>query len=97
MEGVEKEWQGLREKKTKGRHYFSLHHYKSQLLFWNPEKTVKICRLRFGHCRLNQNLHIIGKHSTALCECGRPETCIKHVFLECSKYNTERETFYKRL
>lgn len=97
-EGVVREWQGLWEKETKGRHYFSFHPQIKNVsyCYGTGRDSVKIYRLRLGHCGLNQHLHIIGKHPTGLCECGCPET-VKHVLLECSKYSSERKTFYKRL
>ena len=33
---------------------------------------------------------------SGLCECGSPETA-KHVFLECRKYRTERQTLFDRM
>ena len=72
-ESVEIEWQGLWEKETKGRHYFSLHPQikKASYCSGTRRDSVKICRLRLRHSRLNQYLHIIGKHPTGLCECER--------------------------
>ena len=66
---------------------------KNQLLSRKPY-SVKICRSRLGHCGLNSYLHIIGKHSSGLCECGSPET-VKHILMECSKYSVERRELFK--
>ena len=49
-----------------------------------------------GHCGLNHSLFTVGKHVSGLCECGSPET-VKHVFLECKKYRTERQTLFDRM
>ena len=47
-------------------------------------------RLRFGRCRLNAYLHVIGRHDTGLCaQCGVPET-VKHYVMECDN-NVTRE------
>ncbi len=49
-----------------------------------------ITRLRIGHTGLNQILHRIDKHPTGLCtHCNKPET-VKHVLIDCSRYDEER-------
>ena len=53
-------------------------------------------QLLFSHCGLNHFLFIVGKHVSGLCECGSSET-VKHVFLECRKYSTERHALFGRL
>ncbi len=55
--------------------------------------SVKLCRLRLGHCGLNYFLYVVGKHISGLCECGNKET----VFLECRKYNVERKELFDKL
>ncbi len=55
--------------------------------------SVKLCRLRLGHCGLNNFLYVVGKHISGLCECGNKET----VFLECRKYNVERKELFDKL
>ena len=45
---------------------------------------------------LNHFLFIVGKHVSGLCECGSCET-VKHVFLECRKYRTERHALFGRM
>ena len=95
-EGLIKEWQVGWDKESKGRHYFSIQslvNRKCHCSFPSRRDSVKLCRLRLGHCGLNQSLFIIGKHDTGLCRCGRPET-VKHVFLECSRYNAERQRLF---
>lgn len=94
-----KEWQNGWEKEIKGRHYFSIQpkvRKKCFCTFPSRRDSVKLCRLRLGHCGLNYFLHIIGKHISGLCECGNMET-IGHVFLECRKYNVERRTLFCKL
>lgn len=91
-EGVIKEWQVGWEREERGRHCFSIQPQVRRKCYCNtPSRrdSVKLCRLRLGHCGLNHTLYVVGKHETGLCQCGRPET-VKHVFLECNQYNTER-------
>ena len=97
-ECVENAWQREWEKESKGRHYFSFHPQIKKLNYCqgNRKDSVKMCRLRLGHCGLKNDLYIIGKHSTGLCECGHPET-VKHVMLECSLYCAERRNLFKTL
>ena len=45
---------------------------------------------------LNHFLFIVGKQVSGLCECGSCET-VKHVFLECRKYRTEKHALFGRL
>ena len=95
-EGLIKEWQVGWEKESKGRHCFSIQpqvNRKCHCSTPSRRDCVKLCRLRLGHCGLNQFLFILGKHDTGLCFCGRPET-VKHVFLECSQYNAERQRLF---
>ena len=94
-EGVVKEWQEGWEREDKGRHYFMVQPKVIKTCFCNAPRrdAVKLCRLRLGHCGLNKNLFLIGKHDTGLCECGQPET-VKHVFLQCSNYNAERQRLF---
>ena len=81
-EGLTKEWQRGWEKESRGRHYFSLKSQIKQLCtctFQSRRDSVKLCRLRLGHCGLNHFLFIVGKHVSGLCVCGSSET-VKHVF-----------------
>lgn len=97
-ECVENAWQREWEKESKGRHHFSFHPKIKKVIYCqgNRKDSAKMCRLRLGHCGLNNDLFLIGKHSTGLCECGRPET-VKHILLECSLYCAERRDFFKIL
>ena len=50
----------------------------------NRSIEVKVGRLRFGKCRLNEYLHRIGCHADGLCtRCSVPET-IEHLIMECA-------------
>ena len=93
---MENEWQREWQKEIKERHYLSFQPKVKRISYYqgNRKDSVKICRLRLGHCGLNSYLHIIGKHSSGLCECGSPET-VKHILLECSKYSVERRELFK--
>ena len=98
-EGVIREWQEGWEKEERGRFFFSIQPQVRRKCCCNiPSRrdSVKLCRLRLGHCGLNYTLCILGKHETGLCKCGRPET-VKHVFLECAQYNMERSRLYGQL
>jgi hypothetical protein len=56
---------------------------KNSFLYSSRHKDVTLARLRFGHCRLNHHLHLIGCHDTGLCPtCNVPET-IHHFLLDC--------------
>jgi len=84
-ESLIKEWQRGWEKEIRGRHYFSIQpevRKRCSCNFLSRRDSVKMCRLRLGHCGLNYSLHIVGKHVSGLCECGSLET-VGHVFLEC--------------
>ena len=98
-EGLVKEWQDGWEKEDKGRHFFQVQpkvNKECLCVTASRRDMVKLCRLRLGHCSLNKNLFLIGKHDTGLCQCGQPET-IKHVFLECSIFNPERRALFLRM
>lgn len=98
-EGLTKEWQRGWEMEVRGRHYFSIQSEVRKICFCTSlsrRDSVKLCRLRLGHCGLNDYLCIVGKHVSGLCECGSNET-VKHVFLECKKYRVERKVLFVRL
>ena len=81
-EGLTKEWQRGWEKESRGRHYFSLQSEvkkRCTCTFQSRRDSVKLRRLRLGHCGLNHFLFIVGKHVSGICECGSSET-VKHVF-----------------
>lgn len=60
--------------------------------YWNKDKDVLVS---YRTCNLNQRLGLMGNltNRTLYGECRCPETA-KHVFLECSTYNTEKTFFY---
>jgi hypothetical protein len=62
------------------------------LLFYSSRlKDVTLARLRFGHCRLNYHLNLIGCHDTGFCSnCNVPET-VFHFLLECVLYEPYRQ------
>ena len=56
----------------------------------NRRREVTVTRLRFGHCRLNKQLHLMGIHENGLCsQCNVPED-VPHYLLHCDKYNDLR-------
>ncbi len=48
-----------------------------------------ITRLRLGHTRLNNTMHLINKHPTRLCEVCDVNETVEHV-MYCRKYMAER-------
>ncbi|KAJ8333541.1 hypothetical protein SKAU_G00415490 [Synaphobranchus kaupii] len=59
----------------------------------SPREEKVIARLRIGHTGLNQTLHRIGKHPTRLCtHCNKPET-VKHVLVDCNRYEEEKREY----
>ena len=67
------------KKKAGGRNYFALQSQICTYTFQSRRDSVKLCRLRLGHCGLIHFLFIVGKHVSGLCECGSSET-VKHIF-----------------
>ena len=50
----------------------------------NRRKEVAITRLRMGHCCLNAQLKLWGRHETGNCdECGDAQETVRHFLLEC--------------
>uniref|UniRef100_A0A3B5QKI5 Reverse transcriptase domain-containing protein n=1 Tax=Xiphophorus maculatus TaxID=8083 RepID=A0A3B5QKI5_XIPMA len=94
-----KKWQEQWEGEKKARFYYSIQKKVGECRKENRNKQEEdiISRLRFGHVGLNSTLKIINKHSTGLCNfCGKLETVI-HIFMECNKYNLEREELVEEL
>ena len=58
--------------------------------------SVKLTRLRFGHCGLGSCLKTLGKHPDGLCGCGESETVV-HVLMECGQYEAERAQLCEEL
>lgn len=92
-ERLESEWQNEWESDQRGRLYFSVQpSVKPECVYSGKDRrdSVKLTRLRLGHCGLASCLQVVGKHPDGLCVCGRTET-VRHVMLECGMYRTERE------
>ena len=92
-ENLMREWQAGWESEVKGRHYHLVQpkiDKKCNCNALSRRDEVKLCRLRLGHCGLNKNLLLIGKHDTGLCQCGQSES-VAHVFLVCGNFNAERQ------
>ena len=71
-EGLTKEWQRGWQREARGRHVFSIQPKVGKIWLCNSltcRDSVKLCRLRLGHCGLNNSLCIIGKHVSGLYEC----------------------------
>ena len=98
-EGLEREWQEEWENEQRGRLYFSVQpSVKIRTVYTGKERrdSVKLTRLRLGHCGLASCLEVVGKHPDGLCECGRTET-VKHIMFECVIYRSEREQLKQEL
>lgn len=60
--------------------------------FVNRKFYSIICRMRFGHCRLNFHLHrlrIVTSPFCEYCELQRVQS-LHHIFFECSSFNIQR-------
>lgn len=60
--------------------------------YLNRKFYTTMCRLRFGHCRLNFHLHRLNITDSPLCElCHlRVAQTINHIFFECSSFGIQR-------
>lgn len=60
--------------------------------FLNRKFYSTICRLRFGHCRLNYHLHRLKMVNSPRCDyCQSQEIqSINHIFFECSSFSIQR-------
>ncbi len=67
------------------------------ILNLSREDQVILTRLRMGHAKLNSTLHIIGKHSTGLCEICQVKETVDHVLLLCPRYEQERNELQREL
>ena len=56
----------------------------------STEEENILSRLRIGHTRLNNTLHLITTHLTGLCDYCQIEW-VEHVMLHCNKYVREQE------
>ena len=76
---------------------FTISRYKMYLHFSIPQGLSYTVQIKAGSLWAKYfYLFIIGKHVSGLCECGSSET-VKHIFLECRKYRTERRILFDRL
>ncbi len=86
-------WQGNWNDCKTGRQFYNIQNRVSQskmILNLSREDQVILTRLRMGHTKLNSTLHIIGKHSTGLCEICQVKETVDHVLLHCPRYEQER-------
>jgi len=80
-EGLTKAWQRGWGKEIRGIEVEPEVIGKDAMSHFVRRDSVKMCRLRLGHCGLNHSLCIVGKHVSGLCEVGSLET-VGHVFLK---------------
>lgn len=61
-------------------------------IFMNRKFYSTICRLRFGHCRLNYHLHRLKMINSPYCDyCqSREIQSVNHIIFECSSFNIQR-------
>lgn len=92
---ITNKWQDKWKQGTTGRHLYNIQNEvgKMRRTGRSTKEENVISRLRLGHTRLNSTLHLMGKHPTALCECGQGIETVEHVLIHCQKYATEREIF----
>uniref|UniRef100_A0A3P9LEU6 Reverse transcriptase domain-containing protein n=1 Tax=Oryzias latipes TaxID=8090 RepID=A0A3P9LEU6_ORYLA len=96
---IMEEWQTQWERERKGRHLFSIQDKvgRGMNVRVNTRDSCIISRLRMGHTGLNNTLHLIGKHPTGLCECGKGEESVEHVLCQCELYREERRQLESRV
>lgn len=85
-------WQEYWNTADTGRHLYSIQNQviTSMRKGRSPREEMLVSRLRMGHTGLSTTLHRIGKHPTGLCtECNVQET-VKHILLDCKKYEEDR-------
>ncbi|MGL4646544.1 MAG: hypothetical protein ACRCVL_05455 [Cetobacterium sp.] len=85
-------WQEYWNTADTGRHLYNIQNQvaTSMRKGRSPREEMLISRLRLGHTGLNTTLYRIGRHPTGLCtECKVLET-VKHVLLDCKKYEEGR-------
>ncbi len=77
-------WQQLWDKDTKGRHLYQIQSTvgKGRVSGWSRAEENMITRLRLGHTRLNNTMHLINKHPTGLCEVCDVNETVEHVILQ---------------
>jgi len=93
-------WQEYWDIADTGRHLYNKQKQVGISSIWqsrNPKEGKIITRLRIGHAGLNFTLQRIGKHPTGLCNhCNTQET-VKHILLECKRYEEERRELEKQV
>ena len=55
---------------------------------------ITIHRLRLGRCSMNYYLFLMGKHHSGLCDVCLVQETIRHVFIECPKYTSQRKVLF---
>lgn len=56
-----------------------------------------VSRLRSGHCNTKTVLFRFGLIDSPMCQCGRSVENIKHIFLDCPRYELARSTPFNKL
>ncbi len=93
-------WQGNWNDCKTGRQFYNIRNRVSpskMILNLSREDQVILTRLRMGHTKLNSTLHIIGNHSTGLCEICQVKETVDHVLLLCPRYEQERNELQREL
>ncbi len=93
-------WQGNWNDCKTGSHFYNIQNRVSQsemILNLRREDQVILTRLRMSHTKLNSTLHIIGKHSTGLCEICQVKETVDHVLILCPRYQQGRNYLQREL
>lgn len=96
-------WQDIWNNSTMGRRFYSIKsNVNNQPWFldspFNRQDIVSICRLRFGHVRVNSHLHKINIVDSPMCECGTAEETIDHALFICPLSDSKfKKIFFRDL
>ncbi|GFW63561.1 RNase H domain-containing protein [Trichonephila clavipes] len=75
-----------------------LHSIHPSTAHWAAEPVrrhdVHLTRLRIGHVRLTHR-HLLLGESPPKCDFCQCDLCILHILIECPKYSSKRNTFFK--
>jgi len=85
-DSITDQWQERWDYSDTGQFYRDLHPvvgYKIKKVLHPRHKDVQITRLRLGHVRLGENLHIIGKRPDPNCALYHEPEDVEHFLLEC--------------
>ena len=80
------QWQEMWDYSDTGQFYRDLHpvvDYKIKRLLRPRHKDVQLTRLRLGHVRLGEKLHIIGKRSNPFCTACHEREDVEHYLMKC--------------